>query len=356
MIYAFGEWELDLELYELRCADKPIRLQPKVFNVLAYLLQHRHRVVPKQELLSSLWSSQFISDSALERCIMMARKAIGDSREQQRLIQTFHCRGYRFVAPVIERVSDAKKASPRSQKPMPHGANGHRQAGKTREHDPDHKLDANDNVDIAMDADPKRRYVTVLSCHLSQTSPLDESSEQAASSPLLERFFDLTAHSAHGYEDMVIHYKDDGFLALFGAAQPCEDHARRALHIALELQAYLHEEQHERHASLESPILRLGLHTGHVIGRQFGNEPRVIYMAVGDTMQVATDLQTCAEPGDILMSEMTYHLVQDAAHGEIVGLAPAGASGLPMAAYKIYRITSPQASDMPLITPRALHV
>ncbi len=86
MIYMFGEWELDLELYELRCAEKPVRLQPKVFNVLAYLLKHRHRVVSKQELLSSLWSSQFISDSALERCIMMARKAIGDTRDQQRLI------------------------------------------------------------------------------------------------------------------------------------------------------------------------------------------------------------------------------------------------------------------------------
>ncbi len=57
MIYMFGEWELDLELYELRCAEKPVRLQPKVFNVLAYLLKHRHRVVSKQELLSSLWSS-----------------------------------------------------------------------------------------------------------------------------------------------------------------------------------------------------------------------------------------------------------------------------------------------------------
>ena len=356
MIYAFGEWELDLELYELRCADKPIRLQPKVFNVLAYLLQHRHRVVPKQELLSSLWSSQFISDSALERCIMMARKAIGDSREQQRLIQTFHCRGYRFVAPVTERMSDIKNAAPQSQTPMPHGVNGHRQAGNARKHDANHKPDASNDRDMAMDADPKRRCVTVLSCNLSQDSALTESSEPVASSPLLDRFFDLAAQAAHGHEDMIIHYRDDGFLALFGAAQPCEDHARRALHIALELQAYLHEEQRERDASLGRLTLRLGLHTGHVIGKQFGSEPRVIYMAIDDTMQIATDLQTCAEPGDILMSEMTYHLVQDAVHGEVVGLAPSGVSGLPMSTYKIYRITSPHLSSTSFITPRAMHV
>jgi DNA-binding response OmpR family regulator len=54
MIYAFGDYELDTQLCELRCGRAPIRLEPKVFDALAYLLQHRDRVVSRQELFESL--------------------------------------------------------------------------------------------------------------------------------------------------------------------------------------------------------------------------------------------------------------------------------------------------------------
>jgi len=355
MIYSFGKWELDLELYELRCAEQPVRLQPKVFNVLAYLLQHRHRVVSKQELLSSLWSSQFISNSALERCIMMARKAIGDSSDQQRIIQTFHCRGYRFVASATERMTDAAHSLP-PQMPIPHGPDWSHQSGEVRENGARNEPDASGYGRTAMGYDPKRKHVTVLSCTLAHTQPLAEPSRAVAFCTLLERFLDLEVRPVQGDEDMIIHCRDDGFLGLFGATRPCEDHALRALQIALKLQDYLNGDPLECDVPLRNPALRMGLHTGHVIGKRLGNDPRVIYMAVGDTMQVATDLQTCADPGDILMSEMTYRLVQEAVYGEVVGLVPVGANFLPVAAYKIYRLLSPQPSEMSLITPRAMQV
>jgi len=93
MIYAFGEYTLDTQLYELRRAGDLIHLGPQVFNVLAYLVQHRHRVVPKQELFERLWPGQFVSDDVLERCIRVVRRALGDRRHTPHLIQTLRGRG-----------------------------------------------------------------------------------------------------------------------------------------------------------------------------------------------------------------------------------------------------------------------
>ena len=64
-IYSFGEWVLDTRLYELRCAGKPLKLEPKVFDVLLYLIEHRDRVVSNEELIEHLWPGQFIGDCLL---------------------------------------------------------------------------------------------------------------------------------------------------------------------------------------------------------------------------------------------------------------------------------------------------
>jgi len=100
MLYVFDDYILDTQLYELRHADRPCKLEPQVFNVLAYLLQHCDRVVTKDELLAQLWPNQFISEVTLHHRVMAARKAIGDSGRAQRCIKTVHGRGYRFIAAV----------------------------------------------------------------------------------------------------------------------------------------------------------------------------------------------------------------------------------------------------------------
>ena len=74
MRYVFGDYSLDTQRYELRRAAELIPLGPQVCNVLAYLVQHRQRVVPKQELFERLWPGQSVGDDALERCIRAARR------------------------------------------------------------------------------------------------------------------------------------------------------------------------------------------------------------------------------------------------------------------------------------------
>ena len=102
MIYRFGDCQLDDQRYELRRDGQPRHLEPQVFEVLAYLVRHRDRVVTKAELLDEIWGSRFVTDSALTSRVKAARRAIGDSGREQRVIRTVHGRGYRFLAPVRE--------------------------------------------------------------------------------------------------------------------------------------------------------------------------------------------------------------------------------------------------------------
>src|SRR5262245_14455989 len=99
----FGDCELSVERIELRRAGKIIEMEPQVFDVLAYLLRHRERVVPKTELLDQVWGNRFVSESALSSRIKSARRAVGDTGRDQRIIKTVYGRGYRFVADVIEK-------------------------------------------------------------------------------------------------------------------------------------------------------------------------------------------------------------------------------------------------------------
>ncbi|ETX03811.1 MAG: hypothetical protein ETSY2_32440, partial [Candidatus Entotheonella gemina] len=100
MIYRFGAYELDTERHELRHAGSLCQPEPQVFRLLAYLIEHRSRLVTKQELLDSLWPNHYISDATLHSRLRAVRHTLGDSGRTQSCIKTVHGRGYRFIAPV----------------------------------------------------------------------------------------------------------------------------------------------------------------------------------------------------------------------------------------------------------------
>ena len=77
-------------------------IEPQVFEVLAYLVNHRDRVVAKEELMDNIWGGRFVSETAVTSRIKQARQAIGDNGQAQRLIRTLHGHGYRFVGPARE--------------------------------------------------------------------------------------------------------------------------------------------------------------------------------------------------------------------------------------------------------------
>jgi DNA-binding winged helix-turn-helix (wHTH) protein len=100
MIYRFDDYELDAQRRELRRAGQPVTIEPKVFEVLVYLLQHRERVVTKEELLAHCWPGTFVSDAALSRCLAKVRKAVQPDHVAAPAVKTVYGRGYCFVAPL----------------------------------------------------------------------------------------------------------------------------------------------------------------------------------------------------------------------------------------------------------------
>src|SRR5215831_10242943 len=122
MQFSFHEYLLDTDRRELWRGTKPIAVEPQVFDLLAYLVQHRDRVVTKDDLLEAVWGGRIVSGSALITRINAARRAVGDSGEAQRLIRTLPRRGVRFIAEVKEQVTSLdfaalQRAAEFSEKP-----------------------------------------------------------------------------------------------------------------------------------------------------------------------------------------------------------------------------------------------
>ena len=102
MLYLFENFALNTDRRELRHRGTTISLEPKVFDLLTYLIQNREHVVSKEDLIASVWNGRIVSESALSSRINAVRTAIGDSGEQQRLIKTFPRKGLRFVGATRE--------------------------------------------------------------------------------------------------------------------------------------------------------------------------------------------------------------------------------------------------------------
>lgn len=100
MLFGFDLFELDLGTCELRLEGRPISLQPRVFNTLRYLVEHRDRVVSKQELIDALWGVDRLNAAAVPWTINRVRKALDDESRPRGYIQTVRGHGYRFVGEV----------------------------------------------------------------------------------------------------------------------------------------------------------------------------------------------------------------------------------------------------------------
>ena len=125
MRYRFGGFELDTDrLVLLDPAGHEVHLEPRVFDVLRFLLENRARTVTKQELIDGVWAGAFVSDSALKRAVYEARRVLRDHGATAEALKTVHGRGYRFDAPV--EIVQAESEAPEPDRPVspPEGARG----------------------------------------------------------------------------------------------------------------------------------------------------------------------------------------------------------------------------------------
>jgi TolB-like protein len=117
--YLFSDQVIDTDRRELRRGSTLVAIEPQVFDLLVYLVENRDRVVSKDNLIASVWDGRVVSDSTLTSRINAARKAVGDSGEEQRVIRTIARKGIRFVADVrVQRdVAEPATADAREQLP-----------------------------------------------------------------------------------------------------------------------------------------------------------------------------------------------------------------------------------------------
>ena len=101
-VFRFGGFELVSSTRELLGPVGPIDLQPRVFDLLLYLVLQRDRVVPHRELFRALWPGVAVTEDSLTYAVMAARRALGDAGSKQWFIKTSRKCGYRFVATVEE--------------------------------------------------------------------------------------------------------------------------------------------------------------------------------------------------------------------------------------------------------------
>jgi DNA-binding winged helix-turn-helix (wHTH) protein/tetratricopeptide (TPR) repeat protein len=107
-IYSFNDFTVDLGRGCLWRGAEQVKLRPKVFEALSYLVVHNNRLVTKDELIKALWTDTFVTDDSLVQCLVELRRALGD--EAPAYLKTVPRRGYIFTAEVQD--SHASAATP----------------------------------------------------------------------------------------------------------------------------------------------------------------------------------------------------------------------------------------------------
>jgi class 3 adenylate cyclase/tetratricopeptide (TPR) repeat protein len=343
MRYIFDGYILDTLRYELSCRGQAIKLRPKVFEVLAYLIRHRDRVVSKDELLAQLWPKQFIGDGTLNACLMAVRRAIGDSGQTQRRIQTLHGRGYRFVAAVEEEEHAEPGGTPRATEPAAQdpAAQIRPEAVLAAASEPPpaerESSMASSSVREASTAlhilEQEHKQVTVLCCGLTDAAALATRLGAEAMYQRMQTFLTRVQASVEQYGGSIIQYGVDGVMALFGAPMAYEDHARRAVLAALALQKEVQGQQ-----DAERLAVAIGVQTGPVVVGYLPHDSQRLYTAMGDTVHLATCLQHLAPAQAILIGHATYQLVQEEVRGELWEAPTGGAISLPEPVYRVHEV------------------
>ena len=100
MKYRFDDCELDTDSGELKRNGNAIAVEPQVFDLLVYLIESRGKLIDHEALVEFVWKGRIVSDSAIAARISAARKAVGDSGKEQRVIRTVSRKGFRFLSTI----------------------------------------------------------------------------------------------------------------------------------------------------------------------------------------------------------------------------------------------------------------
>jgi class 3 adenylate cyclase/tetratricopeptide (TPR) repeat protein len=155
----------------------------------------------------------------------------------------------------------------------------------------------------------ERKQVTVMFCDMEGFTPLVETLGPEAAYSVMDQVYEILIHQVHDSEGTVNEMTGDGIMALFGAPIALEDAPQRALRAALSIHREI-AKFNEQKAETDPIRMRIGIHTGPVVVGTLGNDLRVEFKAVGDTVNLASRMEGLAEPDTTYVTEDTFKLTK----------------------------------------------
>jgi adenylate cyclase len=157
--------------------------------------------------------------------------------------------------------------------------------------------------------DAKDVSVTILFTDIVGFTRLSERLNPLDVNMLLNQYFSRMTDIIFEYEGTLDKYVGDRLMAVFGAPLEKDDDAERAVRAALKMRKEL-AEMMENESPDKRFDVRLGMNTGHVVAGNIGSSKRMDYTVIGDSVNIASRLESSAKPNQILIGEETFRHVK----------------------------------------------
>ena len=187
----------------------------------------------------------------------------------------------------------------------------------------------------------ERKQVTVMFCDMEGFTALSEKLGIEEAYTIIDQVYEILIHKVHDFEGTVNEMTGDGIMALFGAPIALEDADQRAIHSALAIHREMtkfSDKKKQDQVNIPSIKMRIGIHTGPVVVGTLGNDLRVEFKAVGDTVNLASRVEGLAEPGTTYVTEDIFKLSEGFFRFESLGEKDIKGKEKPI---RIYRVITP---------------
>jgi len=189
----------------------------------------------------------------------------------------------------------------------------------------------------------ERKQVTVLFADMESFTPLVEKLGPEEAYAIMDQVYEILIHKVHDFEGTVNEMTGDGVMALFGAPIALEDAPQRAIRSALAIHQEIarFSDRMKQEKSIPQIKMRIGIHTGPVVVGTLGNDLRVEFKAVGDTVNLASRIQNLAAAGTTYVSDDTFKLTEGLFRFESLGPKEIKGKENPI---RIYQVIAPSSS------------
>jgi class 3 adenylate cyclase/ribosomal protein L40E len=183
----------------------------------------------------------------------------------------------------------------------------------------------------------EQKQVTVMFCDMEGFTTLTEKLGSEETYSLMDEVYEILIHKVYDYEGTVNDLTGDGLMALFGSPIALEDAPQKAIRSALAIHREMAKFSNKMTAKGKIPAvrMRIGINTGWVVVGTLGNDLRVQFTAMGDTVNLASRIEKLAEPGTTYVTDDTYKLTRDLFHFEALGEKEVKGKKRPVAVYKL---------------------